>query len=147
MNADPENFDDLRRLLALKRHEQPPPGYFSQLPQHVWKRIEKEEARPSFWEQWIPSFGLKPAVAYAFGLVLCGTLIIGIGNSLKEDGNSPLAAPLVTGEVVTTLPIAPVPLAGGTPPALSNDSALQHSNSLYPGPITIDVQPVGFRPE
>lgn len=105
MNADPENFDALKKLLALKRHEQPPPGYFNELPQQIWKRIEAKEAQPSFWERIFGGVALKPAVAYAFGLVVCGTLIFGIGSALNSEKPSPVAAtPLPQQQTLQVIP-------------------------------------------
>jgi hypothetical protein len=152
MNTDPENFDQLKKLLAWKRHEQPPPGFFDSLPAKVWTRIDRQKAQPSFWERLIPSFGLKPAVAYAFGLVVCGTLIIGIGSTLKTEGPADLAKPMFTGPATTALPMSPVGLAEGKTSVapdrdVSSTNPVINTAPLYPGPVRLDVHPTGFKPQ
>ena len=83
MNLEQENFETLRKLLAFKKYEQPPPRYFSELPGRIWVRIEREAAAPSFWRRIFPNIGVSPAFAYSFGLLACGSLFFGIAYSLK----------------------------------------------------------------
>src|SRR5881394_1722382 len=78
MNDD-QNFDDLRKLLALKKHEQPPPGYFNRLPEKILARIEASEfATQSTWWDWLVArFDARPILACAYGFTISGLLLMG----------------------------------------------------------------------
>jgi hypothetical protein len=100
MNPDSENFEQLRRLLALKRHEQPPPGYFNRFSGEVIARIRAGEGRESAaldgtsWVQrlWTLLQG-KPAVVGAFGAAVCGLLVAGVLQAERgvPDGSAAVA--------------------------------------------------------
>src|SRR5262245_49312752 len=83
MNPDSQGFEDLRRLLALKRHEQPPPGYFQDFSRDVILRIRAGERAsdraPGFLTAWLQKFWLaletKPALAGALGAGLCAVVL------------------------------------------------------------------------
>jgi hypothetical protein len=99
MNSEPENFEELRRLLALKRHEQPPPGYFHDFSRRVITRIKTGErsapdsfldrfiAQPSWLRRLWGSFEAKPILAGAFGVGVCGLLVVGLVSSERSDAN------------------------------------------------------------
>lgn len=103
MNSDPD-FEDLRRLLALKKYEQPPPRYFSELPSRIWVRIEREGRTTSFWARIFPKVGLNPALVYGFGLLACGTLIFGIGYALQTESDEAVSSPVVNENLLLASP-------------------------------------------
>jgi len=87
-HPEQENIQALRRLLALKRHEQPPPGYFNRFPTQVIARIQAGERAPdTFWERfsldasWMgqlwSALETKPILAGAFGVAVCGLITSG----------------------------------------------------------------------
>jgi len=107
MSAESENFRELRRLLALKRYEQPPPWYFNGFSRQVIARIEAGDCPDdsSLFEQlfgnhsWLlrlwSAFGTKPILAGAFGITVCGVLIAGVAYSDKtESGSTTMVAPI-----------------------------------------------------
>lgn len=75
------DFEALRRLLALKRHEQPPPGFFERFPNQVMARIELELAAKEepWWRRFVVVWELKPAWAGALGGVLVMAYAFGVG--------------------------------------------------------------------
>ena len=97
MNPEQENFQPLRRLLALKRHEQPPPGYLENFSAQVLARIEAGEgaAPDTFWEwlsveaAWLQrlwkAVETKPVFAGALGTGVCGLLLAGVLYSQSVD--------------------------------------------------------------
>jgi len=100
MNSEQENFEELRRLLALKRHEQPPPGYFHEFSRQVITRIKAGERVESdtFLERlvgrapWLQrlwnGFKAKPIVAGAFGVGVCSLLVVGLVSSERIDSSA-----------------------------------------------------------
>ena len=94
-NAQPDDFEQLRKLLALKRHEVPPPGYFDRFSGSVIARLQAPEpvARPT-WPQLLGlDFDLKPAFLCATGVAVCALLSLGIIMATQLD--------LSTGDVAT----------------------------------------------
>jgi hypothetical protein len=90
MSENQSNFESLRRLLALKRHETPPPGYFDAFSRRVIARIRAGETEaPASLSQrlsdqvpwllkFLQAFEAKPAFACAYASALCLLLIAGV---------------------------------------------------------------------
>jgi hypothetical protein len=103
-----DDFAELRRLLALKRHEQPPPGFFEDFSAKVITRVRTSERNRRFsafnlfsWEaSWLQrllaSVEAKPLYAGSFGLAVCGILLLGLVLS-ESAGPSLSAVPVSTG--------------------------------------------------
>jgi hypothetical protein len=93
MNENENNFESLRRLLALKRHETPPPGYFENFSAEVTERIRAGEAggteRQVIELPWLfrllSAFEAKPAFASTFASALCLLLVFGIVYAERPD--------------------------------------------------------------
>ena len=74
---NPDEFESLKKLLALKRHEEPPPGYFDRLPGEVRARIAHLQASPEpWWRRWLATWDLSPALATSYTVVAV-TLVVG----------------------------------------------------------------------
>jgi hypothetical protein len=97
MKSDPNDFEAVRRLMALKRHEAPPPGYFSRLPGTIIARIERGEGKASFWERITADFTVRPAFAYAFVLAACGALTTSIYSVRTQSAEAARQSGLATG--------------------------------------------------
>ncbi|HEY3762617.1 MAG TPA: hypothetical protein VGN23_12800 [Verrucomicrobiae bacterium] len=86
-----ENFESLRRLMALKRHEVPPPGYFHNFSSEVIARIKlgehrsAEAAETPWFLRLLQIFDAKPAFAGVFASSLCLLLVFGIVNAERPD--------------------------------------------------------------
>jgi hypothetical protein len=92
MNPDPYHSDPVQKLLALKRHEQPPPRYFHEFSSRVTSRLSAREmpVPPTWWQR--VGFDFKPALVCALGVIVCGMLLAGVIASLNLDRSSQLAA-------------------------------------------------------
>jgi hypothetical protein len=139
MNSSSRNFEALRRLLALKRHEVPPPGYFHGFSSQIMSRIEAgERGEPeSFIGRWLEGatwlrrlrnvLEAQPAFAGACGAIACGLLITGILYS--ESGGVPVAG------------ITPA-MAGDAMPTFDNPAPLAMNNPTEPVQLVSSTNPV-----
>lgn len=111
MNPDSENFDSLRQLLALKRHEVPPPGYFDRFSRDVMARIKCGDTgdeigvRHSWFSRFLRVFDVKPVFAGAFGTAVCAFLISGVISS--ESTGAPMMSGVSDGLVPVAEPTGP----------------------------------------
>lgn len=123
MNESENNFESLRRLLALKRHEIPPPGYFNGFSSQVVSRIragettDSQEIAGSSWLlKFLQIFEAKPAYVGSFACSLCLLLLFGIVYAERPE-----ATPKATFLAALTQPA--VSLADATSPVLSPSPA------------------------
>jgi hypothetical protein len=97
MNENENNFESLRRLLALKRHETPPPGYFNDFSRQVLQRIRLGETEQSanlaeelfshapWLAKLLHAFDARPVFAGGFAGALCLLLLLGIVYAERPD--------------------------------------------------------------
>ena len=102
--TEDESSKRLQQLLRLKRHETPPPGFFSDLSSGVMDRIRALEAEQNVpvWRRWFfrgsdsqsaaaPAGGLLPVWVWnGLGLAMMATLLGGIywANGTNDSPNS-----------------------------------------------------------
>jgi len=110
MNPEQENFEQLRRLLALKRHEQPPPGYFDRFSVQVIARIRAGEqiadeswferlfGEVSWFQRFWAAFESKPVLAGSVGLAVCGMLAVGVVYSDQVEPGNMAVLPVAASE-------------------------------------------------
>jgi hypothetical protein len=80
MNREDHDFEQLRRLLKLKRYEKPPPRYFNDFSCQVVSRLEASRASAvglSWWQRAWAGLELRPAVPVALSAAVCGLLVLG----------------------------------------------------------------------
>jgi len=164
MERDEQNFESLRRLLALKRHEVPPPGYFDNFSCEVITRIKAGEhleapglVEKLSWEAtWFgrlwTALEARPAMAGLCGVAVCGLLVSGLVFSESKGDSSAGIAVFMAPEVGAGLklaadppPVSPVVAPFGTKTAPSSTGGLMPA-SAEPGSLfnlrpALDVQP------
>jgi hypothetical protein len=152
MNENNNNFDELKRLLKLKQHEIPPPGYFNNFSGEVVSRIRAGEgggahtfaqqihAQAPWLVSWLRVFETKPGVMGAFATSLCLMLLIGVVLTDRPD-------PVPT-DVLASSELAPdsaPALASIVPAATSDNSGIAVSTnpavSLQPAATLFGQQP------
>lgn len=132
MNTE-EQFEQLRKLLALKRYEQPPPGYFDRLPRQIISAIEAEQTRPQPWVlRFWSTLQRKPAFAGAFGVAVCALVVGGIffATETSQTAGPKIVAVPNAGANITASPKPALPAA----PALLADSEVSSTNPVMSNP-------------
>jgi hypothetical protein len=156
MNQSPDNFDALQKLLAVKRHESPPPGYFNRFAGRVMAQLEAEGGMqsPSWWQRWWEALSSPPVLALSYGAVIVGLVMLGTGllQSLEwePDPGESWRAPdsLSVAAVATPLAEGPIsPAIDPVGPASSFSPVL--GNSAPPflfNPNGLSVRPASYQP-
>ena len=136
------NFESLRRLLVIKQHETPPPGYFNYFSSQVVHRIRAgDTGSAAGWLEdlygeapWMGKllqvFSVKPVFASAFAGALCLLLVFGIIYAERPD----MAPQPLLQTAVTATPTAS--FASAEPMSLAQSP---DAGGLYPAPIQCSV--------
>jgi len=158
MNEHENNFESLRRLLVLKRHETPPPGYFNYFSSQVLQRIRAGDTGKSanwleawfgqaLWlEKLLQAFDVKPVFASAFAGALCLLLFLGIIYAERPEITSqPLLQATTAASLAAVSPVSLSQSADQTGIVSSTDPvlSLQPVASLF-GQQNSLAQPVSF---
>ncbi len=119
MNENQPNFESLRHLLALKRHEIPPRGYFNNLSRQVMARIRAGEAevpvslserlfaKAPWLLKLLQGLEMKPVFACGFASALCLLLLFGVILAQRPEPVSEALLQPATTEVATLATASP----------------------------------------
>ena len=145
----PEDFGNLRRLLALKRHEQPPPGYFDKFSRGVVLRLQSggaseetfmerlQEEAP--WLGWLlESLRAKPLWSGVAGAAACA-LVLGAVAWMQNLDIAPASPQAILHPVLSqpedqTAFVFNASLTEPSSAITTNASGLDFPSSLFSGP-------------
>ncbi len=120
--------DQISKLLRLKRHEQPRPGYFEDFLAEFQQRQRTELLRRPLWEIIGDRFSaLLPTIEvprFAYGAI--AALAVASTGLILLHPNAPLAASTTVASTVATLTLTspqPVTIGASVPVALSSSGA------------------------
>lgn len=169
MNENQQDFDELKRLLKLKRHEVPPPGYFNQFSDQVVSRIRAGEANAgeSFAERlevqapwllnFIRAFDARPGMIGGFATSLCLLLVLGVvfaeysersaKQALGVAGTASVQPENAIATLASSIPAAAVSDSGGIVASTNPITSLQPVATLFGQPAGNALfQPASFAP-
>ena len=164
MKESGQKFEELKKLLKLKRHELPPPGFFNHFSDEVVSRIRAGEARRSgamidrlndsapWVVNFLRFFEAKPGVVGAFATSLCLLLVFGVVLAQRsESGPQSLLTTTANPTVATPSSVASQFASaaslseGGI--AISTNASLQPVAALFGQPTASALfQPAAFAP-
>ncbi len=160
MSENENNFESVRRLLALKRHETPPPGYFNNFSRSVAQRIRESQkaqagtflgalvAQTPWLEKLLQAIYAKPVFASGFAGALCVLLFMAVINGERPDLTMQAQLPGYVANTASLAALSPAALTqpmnqpgivSSTNPVLSLQAIA--SPFAQPNPL---AQPVGF---
>lgn len=157
-----DQFDDIAKLLRLKKYEQPPPGYFENFLHEFHRRQRDELLRQPLWRIAlqrthdfmlslnVPALTSYPAAATAV-LVVAAVISLKIyqtptapNYAAQDQPVSVVVAPVVNAEPEWTL-ASPVATRVITNQPLRNASARAHrANAATPPRYVLDSVPVSY---
>ena len=161
MNSAPEDFGSVRRLLALKRHELPPPGYFNEFPRRVIARLEREQSVDSatWFGKLVRVLQLKPVFASGLGIVALGILAFRLVafQQFEPKMFAMVSEKNVPSEMISTprdmvpaetdgMALNQIPTGDVLPSSVNPAINTQPPSALFAG-FHLNVQTAAFRPD
>jgi hypothetical protein len=170
MNEDQQNFDELKQLLKLKRHELPPPGYFAGFSDQVISRIrageagqnralaDKLEVEVPWLLNFLRLFDARPGMVGGLAASLCLLLLVGVifaeysdqapRRIVQMDGASAQPGAPALASLVAPMPASTVADSGGIVASTNPVTSLQPVVTMFgqpaQNPLFAPAMPAGF---
>ena len=123
METEHDQFEQVRKLLALKKYEQPPPRYFQEFSSGVLAQLQIVRQRVTWRQRLGLDFDFNPAIVGAVGVGVCVLLLVGVitslggpqsstttpGLSFASDSPAVFSSPNGSPSLVSGFSLAPIP--------------------------------------
>ena len=165
MNENENNFEVVRRLLKLKQHEIPPPGFFPKFSEQVISRIrageaggaqtftERLEAAAPWLVDFLQIFETKPGLIGAVATSLCLLLTIGVVMGERNDNaaknilpTAEFASAGAASASITAPPLVVAADSSGIVASTNPATSLQPVPTLFGQPNAALFQSASFAP-
>ena len=151
----------LQALLRLKRHEQPPPGYFDDLLKNIHRRQREELLHRSAWKislERLRTFFGSMRLDWNYAGTMAAVLLVGIGaiqialparQPAHQTQFASTSTPASSENIVAVAGDPLLTLQSGNPSLAIRKARRPAQNNAQPGMPTrfvIDAQPASYEP-